>query len=74
MPFFLSLDCGLTVCKAAVFDENGNRLGERREATPLRGFRMDSAALWASAARCVREALAGLGIPARRIHDERFAL
>ena len=67
MPFFLSLDCGLTVCKAAVFDENGNRLGERREATPLRGFRMDSAALWASAARCVREALAASSVVAGEI-------
>ena len=67
MPYFLSLDCGLTVCKAAVFDETGRRLGERREATPLRGLQMDGAALWAGAARCVREALAASAVAAGEI-------
>lgn len=67
MRYLLSVDCGLTVCKAAVFDGEGRRLSESKRRTPLQGLFMDCDRLWQSAAACIREAIEQSGVPADAI-------
>lgn len=57
MGYLLSVDCGLTVSKAAVFDLTGKKIAESRRNTPQSGVYIDSEALWRCTAACIREVL-----------------
>lgn len=61
--YLLGIDCGLTVAKAAVFDEAGRKYSESKAATPLNGLRMDANGLWERVAGCVRSAMEQAGMP-----------
>lgn len=67
MRFLLSIDCGLTVAKTAVFDESGRKLSEVRTPTPLRGLWMDVEALWQQISGGVRKAVEKSGVRPEQI-------
>lgn len=57
MKYLLSVDCGLTVGKAAVFDAAGCKYSEAKTGTPLNGFSLNAEELWMRLAGCVRQAI-----------------
>lgn len=63
MQYVLSIDCGLTVCKAAVFVSDGRRLSESRMQTPLQGLFIDCELLWKNVITCIRAAIDQSGVP-----------
>lgn len=67
MQYVLSIDCGLTVCKAAVFTADGCRLSESKAHTPLQGLFIDCDLLWKNVTACIREAIAQSGVPSSAI-------
>ena len=72
MKYFLGVDNGGTVVKAAVFDENGNQLssadGRVNMLTPAPGFaERDLGELWRVNAQVMREAAARANVPRESI-------
>ena len=72
MKYFMGIDNGGTVVKAAVFDENGNQLssadGRVNTVTPAPGFaERDLGELWQVNVQVMREAAAGAGVPIESI-------
>lgn len=63
MQYILSIDCGLTFCKSAVFALDGRRLSESKAPTPLRGLFMDCDLLWKNVMACIRTAIEQSGVP-----------
>lgn len=61
MRLLLGIDCGLTLVKAALFDENGRKQAESRRKTPLQGHLLDPRQIWKCTASCVRDALQQAG-------------
>ena len=67
MQYVLGIDCGLTVCKAAVFDQYGHRLSESKASTPLQGLFIDYDLLWKNVVSCVGEAIRKSGLSGETI-------
>jgi L-xylulokinase len=69
--YFLSLDCGLTATKAAVFDGGGRQIASASEDTGVleKGERseIDMEGQWARSCAVIRSAIARFGLPASRI-------
>lgn len=70
--FFIGLDAGSSICKAAVFDTSGRQYGEAARRTPINrphaGWsELDPDTCWAAARAVIVEAVAASGIPASEI-------
>ncbi len=60
MEYFLAVDCGLTVVKAAIFSDTGEKISIADTRTPVFGERVDTGALYDALCRVVRKALTAL--------------
>ena len=72
MKYFLGVDNGGTMAKAALYDEKGREIAVASRAsgllTPAQGFtERDMDAMWADTATCIREAVEASGISPKQI-------